>query len=78
MMEAPESWRSRLGMAVWHVREFTPDDLEAVVRLDGESATTDRPAVFRLSELVAALQAQNPSVVAVADGRLVGTAVGRV
>ncbi|WP_329491894.1 GNAT family N-acetyltransferase [Kitasatospora sp. NBC_01246] len=65
-------------MAVWHVREFTPDDLEAVVRLDGESATTDRPAVFRLSELVAALQAQNPSVVAVADGRLVGTAVGRV
>ncbi|MFI9329462.1 ATP-binding protein [Kitasatospora sp. NPDC052868] len=65
-------------MAVWHVRDFTPDDLEAVVRLDGESATTDRPAVFRLSELVAALQARNPSVVAVADGHLVGAAVGRV
>ncbi|WP_392671566.1 ATP-binding protein [Streptomyces sp. LN785] len=65
-------------MAVWHVRDFTPDDLEAVVRLDAESATTDRPAVFRLSEVVAALQAQNPSVVAVADGHLVGAAVGRV
>ncbi|MEU6735598.1 ATP-binding protein [Streptomyces physcomitrii] len=65
-------------MAVWHVRDFTPDDLEAVVRLDGESTTTDRSAVFRLSEVVAALQAQHPSVVAVADGHLVGAAVARV
>ncbi|WP_431683949.1 ATP-binding protein [Kitasatospora sp. KL5] len=65
-------------MAVWHVRDFTPDDLEALVRLDGESATTDRPAVFRLSDVVAALQARDPSVVAVADGHLVGAAVGRV
>ncbi|WP_327067736.1 GNAT family N-acetyltransferase [Kitasatospora sp. NBC_01250] len=65
-------------MAVWHVRDFTPDDLEAVVRLDGESATTDRPAVFRLSDVVAAVQARNPSVVVVADGHLVGAAVGRV
>ncbi|MFF1420010.1 ATP-binding protein [Streptomyces sp. NPDC058280] len=65
-------------MAVWHVRDFIPGDLEAVVRLDGESATTDEPAVFRLSEVVAALQAQHPSVVAVADGHLVGAAVGRV
>ncbi|MFE7526196.1 ATP-binding protein [Kitasatospora sp. NPDC057542] len=65
-------------MAVWHVRDFTPDDLEAVVRLDAESATTDRAAVFRLSDVVAALQARNPSVVVVADGHLVGAAVGRV
>ncbi|MFJ5225010.1 ATP-binding protein [Streptomyces sp. NPDC088400] len=65
-------------MAVWHVRDFAPDDLESVVRLDGESATTDQPAVFRLSEVVAALQAGHPSVVAVADGRLVGAAMGRV
>ncbi|MFB7224073.1 ATP-binding protein [Streptomyces sp. NPDC002596] len=65
-------------MAVWHVRDFTPDDLESVVRLDAESATTDQPAVFRLSEVVAAVQAQNPGVVAVADGHLVGAAVGRV
>ncbi|MFF2659390.1 ATP-binding protein [Kitasatospora sp. NPDC058032] len=65
-------------MAVWHVRDFTPDDLEAVVRLDAESATTDRAAVFRLSDVVAALQARDPGVVVVADGRLVGAAVGRV
>ncbi|MFJ6774341.1 ATP-binding protein [Kitasatospora sp. NPDC091257] len=65
-------------MAVWHVRDFTPDDLEAMVRLDAESATTDRAAAFRLSDVVAALQARNPSVVAVADGHLVGAAVGRV
>ncbi|MEU3186093.1 GNAT family N-acetyltransferase [Streptomyces sp. NPDC006923] len=65
-------------MAVWHVRDFAPDDLEAVVRLDTESTTGDRPAVFRLSEVVAALQAQHPSVVAIADGHLVGAAVGRV
>ncbi|MFD0348240.1 GNAT family N-acetyltransferase [Kitasatospora aburaviensis] len=65
-------------MGVWHVRDFTPDDLEAVVRLDAESATTGRSAVFRLSDVVAALQARNPSVVVVADGHLVGAAVGRV
>ncbi|MDH6138208.1 MULTISPECIES: ATP-binding protein [Kitasatospora] len=65
-------------MAVWHVRDFTPDDLEAVVRLDSESTTTGLPAVFRLSDVVAALQARNPSVVAVADGHLVGAAMGRV
>lgn len=65
-------------MAVWHVRDFTPDDLEAVVRLDSESGTTDQPAVFRLSEAVAALQAQHPSVVAIADGHLIGAAIGRV
>lgn len=67
-----------LIMGGWHVRDFTPDDLEAVVRLDGESTTSDQQPVFRLSETVAALQAQNPSVVAVADGHLVGAAVGRV
>ncbi len=65
-------------MAGWHVRDFAPDDLEAVVRLDGESGTVDEPAVFRLSDVVAALQAHHPSVVAVADDQLVGAAVGRV
>ncbi|WP_046494951.1 ATP-binding protein [Streptomyces odonnellii] len=65
-------------MAVWHVRDFAPDDLEAVVRLDAESATTDRAPVFGLSEVVAALQAHHPSVVALADDHLVGAAVGRI
>ncbi|MGP8303977.1 ATP-binding protein [Streptomyces inhibens] len=65
-------------MAGWHVRDFAPDDLEAIVRLDAEVAADDEPGVFRLSDVVAALQAPHPAVVAVADGRLVGAAVGRV
>ncbi|XMN06623.1 GNAT family N-acetyltransferase [Streptomyces griseobrunneus] len=65
-------------MAVWHVRDLVSEDLEGVVRLDGESRTSGEPAVFRLSEVVAALQGANHGVVAVADGHLVGAAVGRV
>ncbi len=55
-------------MAVWHVRDFVPEDLEGVVRLDSESRTSGEPAVFRLSEVVAALQGANPGGVAVAEG----------
>ncbi|MDH6114411.1 transitional endoplasmic reticulum ATPase [Kitasatospora sp. MAP12-15] len=65
-------------MAGWHVRDFAPDDLEALVRLDTEVSSTEQPAVFRLSDVVAALQALHPAVVAVADGHLVGAAVGRL
>ncbi|MFG2828276.1 ATP-binding protein [Streptomyces sp. NPDC048434] len=65
-------------MAGWHVRDFSPDDLEAIVRLDAEGASADPSGVFRLSDVVAALQGRHPTVVAVADGRLVGAAVGRV
>lgn len=65
-------------MAGWHVRDFTPDDLEAVVRLDAESGSGDEAPVFRLSDVVAALQSGHPGVVAVADDRVVGTAVARV
>ncbi len=43
-----------------------------------ESRTSGEPAVFRFSEVVAALQGANPGVVAVAEGQLVGAAVGRV
>ncbi len=68
-------------MTGWHVRDFEPDDLEAVVRLDSGGAEApggDELPVFRLSEVVAALQAHHPGVVAVADDQLVGAAVGRV
>ncbi len=65
-------------MADWHVRDFTPDDLEAVVRLDTESGSGDEPPVFRLSDVVAALQAGHPAVVAVADDLVVGASVARV
>ncbi|MEV4613749.1 ATP-binding protein [Kitasatospora sp. NPDC049258] len=65
-------------MAGWHVRDFAPEDLEAVVRLDTEGGGGDQPAVFHLSDVVAALQAGHPSVVAVAEERLVGAAVARL
>ncbi|WP_371501499.1 GNAT family N-acetyltransferase [Kitasatospora sp. NBC_00374] len=65
-------------MTGWHVRDFVPEDLEAIVRLDAENSGSDGPAVFHLADVVAALQARHPSVVAVADGQLVGAAVARV
>ncbi|MFJ1705290.1 ATP-binding protein [Kitasatospora sp. NPDC088346] len=65
-------------MTGWHVRDFAPEDLEAIVRLDAGNSDADGPAVFHLAEVVAALQARHPSVVAVAEGQLVGAAVARV
>lgn len=65
-------------MAEWHMRDFTLDDLEAVVRLETESRTTDEPPIFRLSDVVAALQAEHPAVVAVVDDVVVGAAVSRI
>ncbi|WP_035844466.1 ATP-binding protein [Kitasatospora azatica] len=70
-------------MTSWQLRDFAPDDLEAVVRLDApanppgdEGGADDR--VFRLSDVVAALQAAHPAVVAAAGEQIVGAAVGRV
>ncbi|MEU8518869.1 bifunctional GNAT family N-acetyltransferase/ATP-binding protein [Streptomyces sp. NBC_01216] len=65
-------------MAGWQIRDYTADDLEKVVRLDGESGTTGEPALFRLSDTVAALQALHPAVVALAEGGVVGAVVSRV
>ncbi len=64
-------------MAGWHIRDFSPEDLEALVRLDAESSTTHQPALFGLSDVVAALQSHHPAVVAVADEVVVGAAVSR-
>lgn len=65
-------------MPEWHIRDFTLDDLEAVVRLDTESRTTDEPPIFRLSDVVAALQAEHPAVVAVVEDVVVGASVSRI
>ncbi|MCX4512224.1 bifunctional GNAT family N-acetyltransferase/ATP-binding protein [Streptomyces sp. NBC_01619] len=65
-------------MTGWLVRDYSQDDLEAVIRVDTESGTTGEPPVFPLSDAVAALQAAHPAVVAVADDVVVGAAVSRV
>lgn len=65
-------------MTGWHLRDFTSEDLEQAVRLDEMSSTTALPPLFSLADVVAALSARHPAVVAVAEGRLVGSAVARV
>jgi len=61
----------------WHLRDFEPADLEAIVRLDAESGTTDEPPAFTLADVIDCL-GRCPAVVATAAGRLVGVAVSRV
>ena len=65
-------------MAPWRVRDFHADDLDAAVRLwDNPSASSEAPA-FGLSDLIAAVRAHEPSVVAVVGEELVGVAVATV
>lgn len=61
----------------WQLRDFESADLEAVVRLDAESKTTDEPPVFSLADVVKCTDSY-PAVVAVAAGEVVGAAVSRV
>ncbi|MFF5546859.1 MULTISPECIES: GNAT family N-acetyltransferase [Streptomyces] len=65
-------------MTGWRVRDYTQDDLEALIRVDLESGTTEVPPLFPLSDAVTALQARHPAVVATADDVLIGAAVSRV
>ncbi|MFB7461844.1 GNAT family N-acetyltransferase [Streptomyces sp. NPDC056188] len=65
-------------MTGWRVRDYSQDDLEAVVRVDAQSGTTEEPPLFPLSDAVTALQALHPAVVATADDVLIGAAVSRV
>ncbi|MFE7775384.1 ATP-binding protein [Streptomyces sp. NPDC057445] len=65
-------------MTGWLIRDYSQDDLEAVVRIATESSTTGEPPLFQLSEAVAALQAPHPAVVAVADEVMIGAAVSSV
>jgi GNAT superfamily N-acetyltransferase len=65
-------------MATWHIRDFAAEDLEGAVRLDAVSTTTDQPPLFGLADVVSSLHARHPAVVAVANGLVVGTAVGRI
>lgn len=65
-------------MTDWQLRDFVPSDLEDIVRLDDSSSTAHQRPVFALSDVVSAVSARNPAVVAVASGRIVGAAVGRV
>ncbi|MGX4692595.1 ATP-binding protein [Streptomyces sp. JNUCC 63] len=65
-------------MTGWRVRDYSQDDLEAVIRVDAESSTAEEPPLFPLSDAVTALQALHPAVVATADEVVIGAAVSRV
>ncbi|MEZ5116283.1 MAG: GNAT family N-acetyltransferase [Candidatus Nanopelagicales bacterium] len=56
------------------VREYHDDDLEAVVHL-WDVTSAEQGSVFSVAECIAAVRADEPAVVAVRDGRIVGAAL---
>ncbi|MCW2500169.1 MAG: family N-acetyltransferase [Frankiales bacterium] len=65
-------------MALWRVREFHPDDLDAVLRIWDDPRTGGAEPVFGLAELLAAVRAGQPTVVATVGDEVIGTAVAAV
>ena len=66
-------------MAVPHIRDFDPADLDdAVARLERRRTTAAARPLFPVAEVIEALGGGEPAVVAVDDGRVVGTCVARV
>jgi transitional endoplasmic reticulum ATPase len=63
---------------LWRVRDFHDDDLDDAIRLWGDPTAGGEAPVFGLSELVSAVRADGPAVVAVVGDELVGTAVATV
>lgn len=59
-----------------HIREFHDDDLDAVVRLWWEAASSDEVPVYSLAEVTASCR-EDHAVVAVRDDEVVAAAVGR-
>jgi transitional endoplasmic reticulum ATPase len=60
---------------LWRVRDFHADDLDAAIRLWDSPAAAGEAAVFGLSDLIAAVRAHEPAVVAAVGDELVGAAV---
>jgi transitional endoplasmic reticulum ATPase len=65
-------------MALWRVREFRQDDLDALVRVWDDPHASDTEPVFRLSELLSAVRAGQPTVVATVGDEVVAGAVATV
>ncbi len=65
-------------MSPWRVRTLDEDDLDQVVRIWEESRDTTADPAVSLAEVVSALQADMPAVVAVVGKEVVGAAVSSV
>ena len=65
-------------MPAYRVRDFRDDDLDQAIQVwDQNRQADDSPAVFSISEVMAAARAGQPAVVAVAGDELVGIAVAQ-
>jgi GNAT superfamily N-acetyltransferase len=65
-------------MTPWRIREFHDDDLDAAVRLWDNPAAGGIAPAFGLSDLIAAVRAGVPAVVAIVGEELVGAVVATV
>ncbi len=65
-------------MPVWRMRDFHSDDLDAAIRLWDDPSASDSEPVFSISELIAAVRAGEPAVVAVVGNEIVGCAVSEL
>ena len=69
---------TRSTMAVPHIRDFDASDLDEAVGVWNASSETGRAPLFVVAEVIEALGGGEPAVVAISDGRVVGTCVARV
>lgn len=64
--------------AAWHIRDFDGPDLDEAVRVWSASADPAATSPFPVAEVIEALGGGEPAVVAVGEGRVIGTCVARV
>ena len=64
--------------SIWQIRDFEDSDLDQAVHLWEESAADGEAPIFRIAEVVAAVLAAEPALVAVVGDQVIGTVVTRV
>jgi GNAT superfamily N-acetyltransferase len=65
-------------MTPWRIRDFHEDDLDAAIRLWDDPTAGSAAPVFGISELISAVRAEAPAVVALVGEDLVGAVVATV
>ena len=65
-------------MTPWRIRDFHEDDLDAAIRLWDDPTAGSAAPVFGVSELISAVRAEAPAVVALVGEDLVGAVVATV
>jgi transitional endoplasmic reticulum ATPase len=63
---------------IWQIRDFEDSDLDQAVHLWEASAVDSGAPIFRVAEVVAAVLAAEPALVAVVADQVIGTVVARV